>query len=344
MHERNVSGFCTLLLALSFVVRLLVVTGVSANFDARLLEPDPPPTQPVQATLRLWPVYLSAVSPLETEPEAADKPPPVTEPLPREPALPPLTFDPQEAEAIPVTGGCTYPVDKAALLTAPSALTRPGEEPAVLIVHTHTSEAYTQEAGWFYDATESYRTSDQDYSVVRVGREIAQVLEESGIAVLHHMELNDYPAYDGAYERMRQTIEGYLADYPSIQLVLDVHRDAAEGPEGYQLGFTAPVEGDDCAQVMLVVGTDQGGLAHPNWRENLGNALKLQALLNRAYPGLCRNLDLRTERFNQHLTPGSMLAEFGAAGNTLQEALAAGRRFGAGLAAFLLSLPDEKIS
>ena len=76
---------------------------------------------------------------------------------------------------------------------------------------------------------------------------------------------------------------------------------------------------------MLVVGTDEGGLSHPDWQENLANALKLQALLNRAAPGLCRSLDLRTERFNQHETPGSLLIEIGSTGNTLAEALRSAR-------------------
>ena len=115
-------------------------------------------------------------------------------------------------------------------------------------------------------------------------------------------------------------------------MVLDVHRDAAADADGEQVGFTAQVDGERCAQVMLVVGTDEGGLTHPDWEENLANALKLQAVLNRRCPGLCRNLDLRTERFNQHETPGSLLAEFGSTGNTLREAIRAGRHFAEGLA------------
>ena len=88
------------------------------------------------------------------------------------------------------------------------------------------------------------------------------------------------------------------------------------------------LDGARCAQVMLVVGTDQGGLEHPDWQENLANALKMQALLNRMAPGLCRDIDLRTERFNQHETPGSLLVEFGCTGNTLAEALRSAEYFG----------------
>ena len=146
---------------------------------------------------------------------------------------------------------------------------------------------------------------------------------------------SDYPNYNGAYERMRQTIEGYLAEYPSIQMVLDIHRDAAEDADGNPVALTAEADGEACAELMLVVGTDEGGLSHPDWQENLANALKIQTLLNRSAPGLCRNLNLRTERFNQHETPGSLLVEVGASGNTLAEALRSARILGQALAVFL---------
>ena len=96
----------------------------------------------------------------------------------------------------------------------------------------------------------------------------------------------------------------------------------------------AEVGGARCAQLMLVVGSDEGGLTHPDWKENLANALKLQALLNRIAPGLCRDIDLRTERFNQHETPGSLLVEFGCTGNTLAEALRSADYLAQALCAF----------
>ena len=191
------------------------------------------------------------------------------------------------------------------------------------------------EAGFEYPESDALRTLDERYSVIRVGDEIADILTEAGISVLHDTQPNDYPNYNGAYERMRQTIEGYLAEYPSIQMVLDIHRDAAEDADGNPVALTADVDGDACAELMLVVGTDEGGLSHPNWQENLANALKLQVLLNRSAPGLCRNLNLRTERFNQHETPGSLLVEVGASGNTLAEALRSARILGQALAVFL---------
>ena len=180
------------------------------------------------------------------------------------------------------------------------------------------------EAGFEYQESDALRTLDEQYSVIRVGDEIADILTEAGISVLHDTQPNDYPNYNGAYERMRQTIEGYLAEYPSIQMVLDIHRDAAEDADGNPVALTAEADG-----------TDEGGLSHPDWQENLANALKIQTLLNRSAPGLCRNLNLRTERFNQHETPGSLLVEVGASGNTLAEALRSARILGQALAVFL---------
>ena len=147
--------------------------------------------------------------------------------------------------------------------------------------------------------------------------------------------MNDYPSYNGAYDRMKAIIEADLAQYPSIRMVLDIHRDAAADANGDPLPLTATFSGEDYAQVMLVVGTDEGGLPHPNWQQNLSCALKLQALMNRDWPGLCRDLDLRRERFNQNQTPGSLLVEFGTDGNTLSQALRSAEVFGQSLSQLL---------
>ena len=104
------------------------------------------------------------------------------------------------------------------------------------------------------------------------------------------------------------------------------------------MALSATADGESCARLMLVVGTDQGGLEHPNWQENLANALKLQAVLEGEYPGLCRSLDLRTERFKQHVTPGSLLVEVGTNGNTLTQAMESARLLGGALAEMLQAL------
>lgn len=327
--------FCMSLVAFAVIVRLLLATGVSATLDSavglapKLETPDEPDVFLLEI---LEPEGVQDETPVQAEIPTASEPPAEPEP---EPADPPLAFSADEADAIGIVGACSYQPDKQALLTRPSALSLAGSGPAVLIVHTHSSEAYTMEAGFEYPESDALRTLDERYSVIRVGDEIADILTEAGISVLHDTQPNDYPNYNGAYERMRQTIEGYLAEYPSIQMVLDIHRDAAEDADGNPVALTADVGGEACAELMLVVGTDEGGLSHPDWQENLANALKLQVLLNRSAPGLCRNLNLRTERFNQHETPGSLLVEVGASGNTLAEALRSARILGQALAVFL---------
>ena len=319
--------FCMSLVAFAVIVRLLLATGAAAAVDEAFgRAPQAQAPEPDILTLEILAAPEPIVPP-EPEPQPEAEPEPASEPEP-EPTYTPPVFSAEEADGIRIAGACSYTPDKQALLLQPSSLDFQQDGPTVLIVHTHSSEAYTMEAGFEYPESDELRTQDSRYSVIRIGDEIAQILQDAGIEVLHDTEPNDYPNYNGADERMRQTIEGYLAAYPTIQMVLDLHRDAAEDAGGVPVALTAYPDGEACAELMLVVGTDEGGLPHPDWQENLANALKLQALLNRSAPGLCRDLDLRTERFNQHETPGSLLVEVGASGNTLAEALRSARILG----------------
>ena len=140
--------------------------------------------------------------------------------------------------------------------------------------------------------------------------------------------MNDRPDYNASYSRCGKRTRTLLEENPSVRVVLDVHRDAAEDAQGRQTGEVIRVGDEVSARLMLVVGTDAGGRDHPNWQENLSLALKLQALGERRVPGLFRPIDLRRECFNQNLSPGALLVEVGAAGNTLPEALTAARLFG----------------
>ena len=210
-------------------------------------------------------------------------------------------------------------------------------EPQVLILHTHGSEAYTPVPGtegivWSGD----YRTTDYRYNVVRVGDEMAEVLGEAGISVLHDRTLYDYPNYTGAYDRALAAIQTYLEKYPSIRFVLDVHRDAIEDGQGNQYKAVSEVEGVGIpAQMSLVMGSDGSGLEHPNWLENLRLAAAVQQDVLEHYPTLMRPVLLRNSRYNQHATTGSLLLEVGAAGNSPEEAVLAGRLFAERFAAVL---------
>lgn len=211
------------------------------------------------------------------------------------------------------------------------------EGPQVLIVHTHGSEAYTMPPGEEYEASSECRTTNCNYNVVRVGDEIAAALEEAGISVIHDATLHDYPQYSGAYDRSLATINSYLEQYPSISFVLDIHRDAISDGEGNMYKVVSNVAGVNAAQMTFVIGTDGGGLEHPNWRENLKLAAAVQQNLLDDYPTLMRPITVRNSRYNQHVTTGSLLVEMGAAGNSLDEALLSGRLLGQALAETILS-------
>lgn len=196
---------------------------------------------------------------------------------------------------------------------------KPGAEaPQVLILHTHGSEAYAGQA--------NYRSTDGSVSVVRVGDELAKVLSAHGLSVVHDRTLYDDPQYNGAYYRAEDAIEAYLEKYPGISFILDVHRDALEDKAGHQYKVITR-EDPGCAQVSLVMGSSWEG-----WQENLKLAVAVQQHLTETHPTLMRPLTLRNSDYNEYFTSGSLLVEVGAAGNTLEEALAAARVFGEGLA------------
>ena len=201
------------------------------------------------------------------------------------------------------------------------------EGPQILIYHTHGSEAYTQTEDSRYVESDAYRTTDCQKNVVRVGEEIAQVFRTQGFQVIHDTTLYDYPVYNGAYERSRKGIEQWLAQYPTIRLVLDVHRDALVTQEGVAYQFVAQEGQDMVAQVMLVVGSGNSSSEHPNWEKNLVLALDLQNTLSERYEQLVRPIALRNSRFNQHLSEGALLVEIGGHGNTLSQALEGARMF-----------------
>ena len=200
------------------------------------------------------------------------------------------------------------------------------DAPQVLILHTHGSEAYTMPEGQEYVSTGTFRTADGSVSVIRVGDEIAAALSQHGISVLHDRALYDDPEYNGAYYRAEDAIEAYLEKYPSISFILDVHRDALEDKAWHQYKVITR-EDPSCAQVSLVMGSSWEG-----WQENLKLAVAVQQHLTDQYPTLMRPVTVRNSDYNEYFTPGSLLVEVGAAGNSLDEALAAARLFAHGFA------------
>lgn len=218
---------------------------------------------------------------------------------------------------------CTYRVDTEELLSRPLNWHLADGQIRVLIVHTHASESYTKTQEQDYAETSQYRTLDTEYNMVALGDRLAALLREAGIGVLHDRQLHDYPTYNSSYANARMSIEAYLQAYPTICVVLDLHRDAVALADGSQYAPTVEKDGEQVAKLMMVVGSDASGTEHPNWEENLSAALKMQALLERAVPDITRPTILRAQRYNQDLCAGAMLIEIGTAGNTFDEAMRA---------------------
>lgn len=195
------------------------------------------------------------------------------------------------------------------------------DSPQVLIMHTHTTETYMTEDSDFYTAAFSSRTRDGDKNMVSVGNIVADKLNAAGIKTIHDTTEHDYPNYTGSYTRAAKTINGYLSKYPSIKIVLDLHRDAVSSGESDKVKLVTEIEGKKAAQVMLVMGSQSGGVTNfPNWKENLKLAIKLQQKIEEKYPTLARPLSLMSKNYNESLTTGSLLIEFGTDANTLAEA------------------------
>lgn len=239
-----------------------------------------------------------------------------------------------------IKNSTSYDIDVGELVRLGPTQTLPSEGPQVLIVHTHGSEAYTPDRYNQYEASDSYRTEDKDYNVIRVGDELASALEAQGLSVLHDREIYDYPSYTGSYNRSGAAVEAYLEQYPDIAVVIDLHRDAlGDGDVVYKT--MAELDGQASSQLMMLVGTGESGLYHPEWEQNLRLALYLQQAVNAKFPTLARPVAVTQERYNQHLTTGSMILEVGSSGNTLQEALAAVRLYAEAVGPALLKLVAE---
>lgn len=304
--EKRSTKFGAALIIFALCLRLL--SGIW-ELDVRAIrQPEPEQTQgsllrPTQGTLAPT-----------TQPTA---PPVTTQPPPQRQQV---SFTAADMDFVQVQYAADCPLRPAleSLLTAPFPLP---EAPVVLILHTHTSESYTRQRGEHYEETADYRTLNEAYNMLAVGDLLAEFLTEAGIRVIHDRTIHDHPSYTAAYSNARESVRQLLRQYGDVDLVLDLHRDAAENPDGSQYGPTVSWQGETMARLMLVVGTNASGNYHPAWKDNLATALKLQVLLEKAVPGITRPVILRAQRFNHDLSAGAMIVEVGAAGNSRQEAL-----------------------
>lgn len=212
-------------------------------------------------------------------------------------------------------------------------------EPQVLIMHTHTTETFEPYERDSFDASFNYRTTDSSKNMVMVGDAITAQLEAAGITVIHDTTIHDYPSYTGSYERSGATVQSILAEYPSIKVVLDIHRDAIS-KDGVISQPVVEIDGRKAAQVMIISGCDDGTMGMPNYMQNFRFACLLQQQMASDYPGLMRPILFDYRKYNQNLTTGSLLIEVGSHGNTLEQAEYAGELIGKSLARALIDLSD----
>ena len=184
----------------------------------------------------------------------------------------------------------------------------------ILLYNTHTSESYTNSENYKFEYSSVMRTLDARYNMLGIAKELNENLLKKGFISVQDTTPHDYGAYTGAYTKSRQTVTNKLQSMGGAGIIMDVHRDAMA-----DLTYrpVANVNGVQVAQLMFVVGIGTG--ENKYWEENLKLALKLQQIANRVYPGLFRQMIIRDSTYNQDLNKYSLLVEFGATGNTIEE-------------------------
>lgn len=188
----------------------------------------------------------------------------------------------------------------------------------IVIFHTHSCESYTSSEKYPYTQTGNFRTTDLKYTVTQVGSELENYLKKYNLNVVHDTSYHDYPSYTGSYTRSLKTVENILQTTPS-DIIIDLHRDAIGSRADY--APTVKIGDDYAAQIMFVIGTNEGGLYHPNWNQNLKFAVKVQQKAEEMYPGLFKTMMVTKSRYNQHTGKYANIMEVGATGNTLEQCL-----------------------
>lgn len=201
-------------------------------------------------------------------------------------------------------------------------------EPQVLIMHTHETESFEPYQRDFYDSSFSSRTTDDSMNMAAVGEAIAEKLEAAGIGVIHDTTKHDYPSYNGSYDRSRETVAAILEEYPSIKVVLDIHRDAIERADGTRIAPAVEINGKSAAQLMIICGCDDGTMNMPDYMKNYHFAAALQQQFEKDYPGLTRPVLFDYRKYNQDMTTGSLLIEVGGHANSIDEAIYSGELIG----------------
>ena len=180
-----------------------------------------------------------------------------------------------------------------------------GDEPLVLIVHTHATESYLPQSGG------NFHSKDEENTVRDVGNVLAAALEKQGIPVVHDKTLHDYPSYNSSYSRSYATTQELLQKYPSVKCVIDLHRDAiaSESPAA-----TVSVGGKTCAKYSYVVSTGAS-----TYQSNLAFVKSLNQLASSKYNGFTGNVIERCYKYNQDLSSKYLLLEIGYNRNQIED-------------------------
>lgn len=213
----------------------------------------------------------------------------------------------------------------------------PINEPQVLIMHTHTTESYEPTDDGYYDKDYDGRSLSAVNSVVGVGAVIANELAEKGITVIHDGTVFDDPVYSNSYSRSHERVKELLEEYPSIKVVLDIHRDGIEY-DGIRVAPVTEINGKEAAQMMIICGADDGTGILPRYEENLKFAAYLQSNIEEKYPMLTRPMLFDYRYYNQDLTTGSLLIEVGTLGNSMEQTKYTAQLIGEEIALSLLAL------
>lgn len=207
-------------------------------------------------------------------------------------------------------------IDFASLLNSDIVLTKKSDK--ILLYNTHTSESYSNSEKYKFEYTGTMRTTDANYNMLVIAKELSKNLTQKGFECVQNTTPHDYGTYTSAYAKSRVTVQNALTQINGAGIMIDVHRDAA-GDLSYRP--VANINGVQVAQVMLVMGVGTSSVPNENWEENLKLALKLQQLADKVYPGLFRPMYIRNSVYNQDLNKYSLLMEFGATGNTIEEVM-----------------------
>ena len=214
------------------------------------------------------------------------------------------------------------------------------DQPQILIMHTHTTESYVPYADVPFDPNYSFRNTDTSLNMAAVGDVMSETLNQQGYNTLHDTTLHDFPSYNGSYDKSKLTVEKYLELYPSIKVVLDIHRDAVER-NGTLVNPVVTIDGTKYAQIMIISGADNGHMHMPNYKENLKFATAVQNSIAKTYPGLARPVLFDYRNYNQQLTTGSILVEVGTHGSTLTQAKNSARAFAISLSKYFDSTQQQ---